>query len=141
VLLYCARSFQDPEPGLGRFARVLTALAGALPGLVRAADVMVLYPSRQLPTVSSSPLIGHYQAQPPSRRPAPNALIRTTAGGLAMLVGLLMFAHAAGSMLLSDIMASGIWADADPYLIAAMLLVLAGAMTKSALVPTHFWLP
>ena len=141
VLLYCARYFQDTEPGLGRFAGVLTAFAGAMIGLVLADDVMVLYTFWELTTVFSYLLIGHYQDKQSSRRAAMNALISTTAGGLAMLVGLLMFAHAAGSMLLSDIMASGIWADADPYLIVAMLLVLAGAMTKSALVPTHFWLP
>ena len=141
VLLYCARYFQDTEPGLGRFAGVLTAFAGAMIGLVLADDVMVLYTFWELTTVFSYLLIGHYQDKQSSRRAAMNALISTTAGGLAMLVGLLMFAHAAESMLLSEIMASGIWADAGPYLIVAMLLVLAGALSKSALVPTHFWLP
>src|SRR5690625_6072222 len=94
-------------------------------GLVLADDVMVLYTFWELTTVFSYLLIGHYQDKQSSRRAAMNALISTTAGGLAMLVGLLMFAHAAGSMLLSDIMASGIWADADPYLLVALLLVLA----------------
>ena len=33
VLLYCARYFKDTEPGLGRFAGLLTAFAGAMVGL------------------------------------------------------------------------------------------------------------
>ena len=141
VLLYCARYFKDTEPGLGRFAGVLTAFAGAMVGLVLADDVMVLYTFWELTTVFSYLLIGHYQDKQSSRRAAMNALISTTAGGLAMLVGLLMFARAAGTLRLSGIMASDIWADAGPFLIVAMLLVLAGALSKSALVPTHFWLP
>src|SRR5690625_87226 len=89
VLLYCARYFQDTEPGLGRFAGVLTAFAGAMIGLVLADDVMVLYTFWELTTVFSYLLIGHYQDKQSSRRAAMNALISTTAGGLAMLVGLL----------------------------------------------------
>ena len=141
VLLYCARYFQDTEPGLGRFAGVLTAFAGAMIGLVLADDVMVLYTFWELTTVFSYLLIGHYQDKQSSRRAAMNALISTTAGGLAMLVGLLMIGAQAGSLNLSDILASSMWADAGPYLVVAVLLILAGAMSKSALIPTHFWLP
>ena len=141
VLLYCARYFKDTEPGLGRFAGVLTAFAGAMVGLVLSDDVMVLYTFWELTTVFSYLLVGHYQEKQASRRAAMNALISTTAGGLAMLVGLLMLAGEADSLRLSDIVASPMWADAGPFLIVAVLLILAGATTKSALIPTHFWLP
>nr|WP_316249226.1 proton-conducting transporter membrane subunit [Brachybacterium sp. Z12] len=80
VLLYCARYFQDTEPGLGRFAGVLTAFAGAMVGLVLADDVMVIYTFWELTTVFSYLLIGHYQDKQASRRAALNALISTTAG-------------------------------------------------------------
>ncbi|MGP9539611.1 Na+/H+ antiporter subunit A [Brachybacterium sp. AOP43-C2-M15] len=141
VLVYCARYFKDTEPGLGRFAGVLTAFAGAMLGLVLADDVMVLYTFWELTTVFSYLLIGHYQDKQASRRAALNALISTTVGGLAMLVGLLMVAAPAGSMRLSVIVADPMWEQAGPYLITAMVLILAGATSKSALVPTHFWLP
>ncbi|MEE1618067.1 Na+/H+ antiporter subunit A [Brachybacterium sp. J153] len=141
VLLYCARYFSDTEPGLGRFAGVLTAFAGAMLGLVLADDAMVLFTFWELTTVFSYLLIGHYQDKQASRRAAMNALVSTTAGGLSMLVGLLMMASSAGSMRLSDIVADPMWAQADPFLITAMLLVLVGALSKSAIVPTHFWLP
>lgn len=141
VLLYCARYFTDTEPGLGRFAGVLTAFAGAMVALVLSDDVMVLYTFWELTTVFSYLLVGHYQEKQASRRAAMNALISTTAGGLAMLVGLLMVAAEAGSLRLSVIVASQMWSEAGPFLIVAVLLILAGATTKSALVPTHFWLP
>ncbi|AXK47246.1 Na+/H+ antiporter subunit A [Brachybacterium saurashtrense] len=141
VLVYCAQYFKDTEPGLGRFAGVLTAFAGAMVGLVLADDVMMLYTFWELTTVFSYLLVGHYQDKQASRRAALNALLSTTAGGLAMLVGLLMVAAPARSLRLSAIVTDPMWQDAGPYLITAVLLILVGATSKSALVPTHFWLP
>lgn len=141
VLAYCARYFTNGEPGLGRFAGLLTAFAGAMVGLVLADDVMMLYTFWELTTVFSYLLIGHYSDKQASRRAAMNALISTTAGGLAMLAGLLMAAVAAGTGRISGILASPMWLEARPMLITAVVLILAGAASKSALVPTHFWLP
>ncbi|MGP9694397.1 Na+/H+ antiporter subunit A [Brachybacterium sp. AOP25-B2-12] len=141
VLAYCARYFKDTEVGLGRFAGVFTAFAGAMTGLVAANDVMVMFTFWELTTIFSYLLIGHYVEKQASRRAAMNALISTTAGGLAMMVGLLMLAHGAGSMRLSTIVASDLWQHPDAFLVTAMVLVIAGAASKSALVPTHFWLP
>lgn len=141
VLAYCGRYFGSAEPGLGRFAGVLTAFAGAMLALVLADDVMVLYTAWELTTVFSYLLIGHYPDKRSARRAAMHALVVTTAGGLAMLVGLLMMAQAAGTGRISVILADDMWASAGPSLLTAMLLVLAGAASKSALVPTHFWLP
>lgn len=141
VLAYCARYFKDTEPGLGRFAGLLTAFAGAMAGLVLAEDVMVLYVFWELTTIFSYLLIGHYADKQASRRAAMNALISTTTGGLAMLLGLLMLGMRAGTMSLGGILADPMWQDGGPYLVTALLLVMAGAASKSALVPSHFWLP
>lgn len=141
VLAYCARYFKDTEPGLGRFAGLLTAFAGAMVGLVLADDVMVLYVFWELTTVFSYLLIGHYADKQASRRAAMNALISTTIGGLAMLVGLLMLGAEAGTLSIGGILADDMWATPGPLVVTALLLVVAGAASKSALVPTHFWLP
>ena len=58
VLLYCARYFKDTEPGLGRFAGILTAFAGAMVGLVLSDDVMVIYTFWELTTIFSYLQIG-----------------------------------------------------------------------------------
>lgn len=141
VLLYCARYFKDTEPGLARFAGVFVAFAGAMLGLVMADDVMFMFVFWELTTIFSYLLIGHYVTKQASRRAAMNALISTTAGGLALMVGLLMIAVAAGTMRISEIVQSQAFAQASPYVGVALVLMVVGAATKSALVPGHFWLP
>jgi multicomponent Na+:H+ antiporter subunit A len=138
VLVYCARYFTPGEEGAGRFAGCLTAFAGSMLGLVLADDLLLLYVFWELTTVFSFLLIGGSGRRLAARRAASQALILTTAGGLAMLIGLIVIGQASGSFLLSEVVA-------DPGSGTAMTvgaaLVLAGAATKSALVPFHFWLP
>jgi len=138
VLVYCARYFEPDDEGTGRFAAVMTVFAGSMLGLVLADDVLVLYVFWELTTIFSFLLIGGSGAKLAGRRAASQALLLTTAGGLAMLVGLLMISSASGSRLLSEIVADP---GSGPVLVAGTMLVLAGAVTKSAMVPFHFWLP
>ncbi|MFP5348051.1 MAG: Na+/H+ antiporter subunit A [Actinomycetes bacterium] len=138
VLGYCAQYFEDDEPALGRFAASLTAFAGAMLGLVTSDDMLVLYVFWELTTVLSYLLIGHDAEKRASRAAATQALVVTTAGGLAMLVGIVLLGQAVGSYQLSDVLAA---APRGPLVTTAVVLVLLGAVTKSALVPFHFWLP
>jgi multicomponent Na+:H+ antiporter subunit A len=138
VLLYCSRYVEPDDPGTGRFAGQLTAFAGAMLGLVLADDVFLLYVFWELTTVFSWLLIGGSGRELPGRRAAGQALILTTAGGLAMLTGLIMLTRAAGSTLLSEMVADP---GTGALVVGGVLLVLAGALTKSAMVPFHFWLP
>ena len=138
VLVYCSRYFDDDEPGLGRFAGCFVAFAGVMYGLVVADDMLVLYLFWELTTIFSYLLIGHLIGQRASRAAAMQALVVTTAGGLAMLVGIVLLGQLIGSYRLSDLLA------ADPkggLATAGILLMLVGAIAKSALIPLHFWLP
>ncbi|SFK90468.1 Na+/H+ antiporter subunit A [Geodermatophilus ruber] len=138
VLVYCARYFAPGDEGIGRFAGNLTAFAGAMLGLVLADDLLLLYVFWELTTVFSFLLIGGAGTRVAARRAASQALVLTTAGGLAMLVGLIMIGETSGSYLLSEVVADP---GSGPLLVAGTVLVLIGAITKSALVPFHFWLP
>ncbi|WP_100500892.1 Na+/H+ antiporter subunit A, partial [Geodermatophilus chilensis] len=138
VLVYCARYFAPGEEGTGRFAGCLTAFAGSMLGLVLADDLFLLYVFWELTTVFSFLLIGGSGRRLAARRAASQALVLTTAGGLAMLVGLILIGQASGSFLLSEVVADP---GSGPAVTAGAALVLAGAVTKSALVPFHFWLP
>lgn len=140
VLVYCVSYFHDDEPGLGRFAAVLTAFAGAMYGLVVADDVYLLFTFWELTSVLSYLLIGHYSDRRASRGAALQALLVTTLGGLAMLVGLVLLQDASGQSTLSGLVASPPPLT-DPRVITGVALVLAGAVTKSAIWPFHFWLP
>ncbi|WP_181720751.1 Na+/H+ antiporter subunit A [Nocardia gipuzkoensis] len=140
VLVYCARYFESDQARLGVFAAELVAFAGAMFGLVTSDNMVLLYVFWEATTVLSFLLIGHNAEQAASRRSAIQALLVTGAGGLAMLAGIVVLGTANGSYLLSDLLAanqppSGIAVD------VAVALLLVGALTKSAVVPLHFWLP
>jgi multicomponent Na+:H+ antiporter subunit A len=138
VLLYCARYFTDAEEGLGRFAAVLLGFAGAMYGLVVADDVYLLFIFWEATSVLSYLLIGHYAGRKASRGAALQALLVTTFGGLVMLVGLVLLSVHAGTSRLSEIVSL---APSGPLVTTAIMLILVGAMSKSAIVPFHFWLP
>ncbi|SFO11364.1 multisubunit sodium/proton antiporter, MrpA subunit (TC 2.A.63.1)/multisubunit sodium/proton antiporter, MrpB subunit (TC 2.A.63.1) [Geodermatophilus obscurus] len=138
VLVYCARYFAPGDEGTGRFAGCLTAFTGSMLGLVLADDLLLLYVFWELTTVFSFLLIGGSGRRLAARRAASQALVLTTAGGLAMLVGLILVGQASGSFLLSEVVADP---GSGPPVVWGTVLVLVGAVTKSALVPFHFWLP
>jgi len=138
VLLYCVRYFGDDEPNLGRFAGVLLAFTGAMYGLVIADDVYALFVFWEATSVLSYLLIGHRTSSKASRGAALQALLVTTFGGLAMLVGLVLLAVDTGTSSLSGIVAA---APTGTLVTVAVMLVLVGALSKSAIFPFHFWLP
>ncbi|QTE29340.1 Na+/H+ antiporter subunit A [Pengzhenrongella sicca] len=138
VLVYSAAYFSATAGGLGRFGGVLVAFAGAMLGLVVADNLLLLYVFWELTTVLSYLLIGHYADRKASRRAAMQAIIITTAGGLAMLVGFILIGAAAGTYQLSAVIADP---PGGTAVSVAVVLVLLGAATKSALIPVHFWLP
>ncbi|MCL2454118.1 MAG: Na+/H+ antiporter subunit A [Micrococcales bacterium] len=139
VLAYCASYFSKDAQGLGRFGAVFVAFAGAMLGLVTADDLIALFVFWELTTVTSYLLIGHYSDRKTSRRAAMEAIVVTTAGGLAMLVGLVLLGVEAGTWRLSELIANP--PEASTLVVTAVVLVLVGALTKSALIPFHFWLP
>jgi multicomponent Na+:H+ antiporter subunit A len=138
VFLYCARYFGTDQLGLGRFAGVLTAFAGAMLGLVLADDLLLLYVFWELTSVTSWQLIGFDDTSPASRRAAQQALLVTTLGGLVMLVGLLLLTSAAGTTSVTELLADP---PSGTSVQVGLVLVLVGAFTKSAQVPFHPWLP
>lgn len=145
VLVYCTRYFSAGDPKIGSFGAVLLAFAAAMFGLVITDDLLILYIFWEITSVLSFLLIGNAGHRIFARRSALTALIVTTFGGLAMLVGLLMLGEASGTYRISDIVTSAPELLSGPYSGAfmgwAIALVLIGALSKSAQVPFHFWLP
>src|SRR6478672_5386729 len=100
--------------------------------------LFLLFVFWELTSVLSYLLIGHYQGRRASRGAALQALITTTLGGLVMLVGLVLLAQQAGSASIPVIIAT---APEGALTTTAIILVLVGALSKSAILPFHFWLP
>src|SRR5690606_2280007 len=114
-----------------------TAAARVL-GVVLADDLLLVSVLWRLPAVFSFLLVGHDPTRRTSRQAAVQALIVTTVGGLAMLVGALALAHEAGTMRITEILAAP---PEGTLVTVSVLLLLVGAISKSALFPFHFWLP
>lgn len=143
ILFYCAAYFrpvgsQTDDPRLPSFAAKMVGFAGAMFGLMVADNALVLYVFWEMTTVLSFLLVGHYAERAVNRRAATQALLVTTAGGLAMLVGIICLGNAAGTYLLSELVAHP---PTGTAVTAGVLLILVGALSKSAIVPLHFWLP
>lgn len=138
VMLYCRWYFAGKREGLGQFSAVLLAFAGAMYGLVLTDDIVVLVMLWEITSVLSYLLIGYYHARGVSRRAALQALLVTTLGGLVMLIGVVLFVVEAGTTSISTILAE---APTGPVVNAALVLLLVGALSKSAIFPFHFWLP
>ncbi|SDJ71797.1 Na+/H+ antiporter subunit A [Nonomuraea jiangxiensis] len=135
VLCYSARYFPAGEAGLGRYGGAMVAFAGSMLGLVTADDLLLLYMFWELTTVFSYLLIGYDPDSRTSRQAALKALSVTTSGGLAMLAGFVLIGQGAGTYRISEIVAD------PPRSPAAVALVLAGALAKSAIFPFSTWLP
>ncbi|MFX4272205.1 Na+/H+ antiporter subunit A [Propionibacteriaceae bacterium Y1685] len=142
LVLFHSRWYFAHDTPRPRCAGVMTAFAGTMFGLVTADNFVLFYVFWELTTVFSYLLIGHNPGRSANRLAALNALIVTTFGGLAMLIGILVLGAGAGTYTISELLASGV--DVDQWSVTttvAVLLIIVGALTKSAMVPFHFWLP
>ncbi|MGO2745906.1 proton-conducting transporter transmembrane domain-containing protein, partial [Microbacterium sp.] len=138
VLLYCRWYFYDDTTDVGQFAGVLLGFAGAMYGLVLTDDIVMLVMFWEVTSILSYLLIGHYRRRAASRRAALQALLVTTLGGLVMFVGVVLLSVDAGTTSIAEILEI---APTGPVVDAAIVMLLVGALSKSAIFPFHFWLP
>jgi multicomponent Na+:H+ antiporter subunit A len=140
VLFYCWGYFDSNPRRLAVFGSQMAAFAMAMFGLVTSDNLLLMYIFWEITSVLSFLLVGYYGERASSRRSASQALMVTTLGGLSMLVGIILFGRQTGVWSLSGI-ATFTEVQTTPYITAAIVLILAGALTKSAIAPGHFWLP
>ncbi len=140
VTFYTGFYFED-DGDAARFLVLLLAFTGSMLALVLAGNVLTLFIAWELTSITSFLLIGFYGADDDARRGALQALMVTGAGGLALLVGLLVMGSAAETLELAELLASGDLLRSHPWYGGFVILILLGAFSKSAQFPLHFWLP
>ena len=140
VVIYAA-TYIDRDAARGQFFTFLLLFMGAMLGLVLADDLIALFVFWELTSVTSFVLIGFQHNETVARNAARQALLVTGGGGLAMLAGLVLLSGVSGESTLSGLTTPGVLTATDPLVVAAFLLVALGALTKSAQMPFHFWLP
>ncbi|MEZ5626550.1 MAG: hydrogen gas-evolving membrane-bound hydrogenase subunit E [Rhodocyclaceae bacterium] len=138
IVLYAGAYLSDHHH-LGRFYAYLLGFMAAMLGLVLADDLIAMFLFWELTSITSFLLISFKHEQAESRRSALQALLITGGGGLALLAGLILLAHAGGSWQFSTLSTEAV--ASHPLYPAILTLVLIGAFTKSAQLPFHLWLP
>lgn len=140
VVLY-ARYYMSPKDPIPRFFAFFLAFMGSMLGLVVSGNIIQLVIFWELTSITSFLLIGYWFHLAQARDGARMALTVTGLGGLGLLVGMLIIGHIVGSYDLDVVLGSGDVIRDHPLYLPALLLVLLGALTKSAQFPFHFWLP
>jgi NADH:ubiquinone oxidoreductase subunit 5 (subunit L)/multisubunit Na+/H+ antiporter MnhA subunit len=123
------------------FWSALLAFMGAMIGLALADSLILLFVFWEVTTITSFLLIGMHYDEEGSRQGAVQSFLVTGAGGLALLAGIALIGGRAGTFDLSALAAQKETILADPVHRIGLVLMLLGALTKSAQFPFHFWLP
>ncbi len=140
VVLY-ARYYMSPADPVSRFFSLLLAFMGAMLGIVLSGNLVQLIFFWELTSLFSFLLIGYWHHNANARDGARMALTVTATGGLGLLGGVLLLGRITGSYDLDVVLASAEQIRSHELYLPALLLVLLGALTKSAQFPFHFWLP
>ncbi|PSO26503.1 monovalent cation/H+ antiporter subunit A [Bradyrhizobium sp. MOS002] len=140
VVLY-ARYYMSPSDPVPRFFSLLLAFMGAMLGIVLSGNLLQLVFFWELTSLFSFLLISYWHHNAAARDGARMALVITSTGGLCLFAGVLLIGHIVGSYDLEQVLASGNAIRSHALYVPALVLILLGALTKSAQFPFHFWLP
>ena len=135
-------AYMRGDARFGWYFAVHSLFAAAMLTLVLADNFLLLYVAWELVGICSYLLIGFWHERPAAREAAKKAFIVTRIGDVGLLVGILLLWREVGSFSMSaafDAASSG--AMSEGITTAAAILLLLGAMGKSAQVPFHVWLP
>jgi len=140
VLLYSAGYFEERRM-YARFSAYTLIFMTAMLGIVTSSNLLMLFVFWEITSLTSYLLIGFNHDKEDARSGARRALITTGGGGLALMAGSVLIGLIGGSFEMSDLLSQRETIQSHALYIPALLLVFAGAFTKSAQYPFHFWLP
>jgi len=141
IIVIYTQGYMHGHPQLGRFYLYLLAFMASMVGLVLADNLILLFIFWELTSITSYLLIGFNHESKEARWKALQALLVTGLGAMAMLAGFILLAQVTDTWKISEINNLGDLVRSSPLYTGIVILVLAGAFTKSAQVPFHFWLP
>ncbi|MGE8493219.1 MULTISPECIES: monovalent cation/H+ antiporter subunit A [Comamonas] len=140
VVLY-ARYYMSQADPVPRFFSFFLAFMGSMMGVVLSGNLIQLVFFWELTSLFSFLLIGYWHHRKDARMGARMALTVTGTGGLCLLGGVLLLGHIVGSYELDNVLAAGDQIRNHELYRVTLVLILLGALTKSAQFPFHFWLP
>jgi len=141
LVMVFAGKYMQPYALRNRFFFYILLFEFAMLALVLSGNLFTLFIFWELTSVTSFLLIGFSHEKPEARSAALQGLLITVSGGLAMMAGFIMLGQVVGSLEIAQLLKSGSVVQNHPHYLWILLLILAGAFTKSAQFPFHFWLP
>lgn len=138
-----ASAYMWEDPDYARFFACMNLFVGAMLTLVMADNLLLLYFGWEGVGLCSYLLIGFWYKDPANGYAARKAFIVTRVGDTAMAIALFMLFQYTGTLQIPGILESSthIWSAGDPVITCIALLLLGGAVGKSAQLPLQTWLP
>lgn len=135
--------FMEKDPSYARYFAYLNMFVAAMLVLVMADNLLLLYLGWEGVGVCSYLLVGFWYQHNANGQAARKAFIITRIGDTAMALGLLLLFTELGTLDIQAMVgaANQTWQIGDRIPLIACLLIICGAVGKSAQLPLHTWLP
>jgi NADH-quinone oxidoreductase subunit L len=142
IHLYSIEFMYDDE-GFNRFFAYMNLFIGSMLILVLADNLLLLYLGWEGVGLCSYLLIGFWYKDQANVDAANKAFIITRIGDTSMIIGLFLLATSFRTLNINDIMqqAPMKWPEGSTIATVAAVLLLGGALGKSAQLPLQTWLP
>ncbi|MEH6582694.1 MAG: NADH-quinone oxidoreductase subunit L [Halioglobus sp.] len=135
--------FMAEDESFSRYFAYMNLFVAAMLILVMADNLLLLYLGWEGVGVCSYLLVGFWYRDPANGKAARKAFVVTRVGDTAMALGLCLLFTELGTLDIQPLMAAANsnWQTGDTLPMIATLLLLGGAVGKSAQLPLHTWLP
>lgn len=142
IHLYSVEFMKDDD-GFARFFAYMNLFVGSMLILVLADNLLLLYLGWEGVGLCSYLLIGFWYREPENGYAARKAFIVTRIGDTAMILGLFLLYISFGTLNISELMTQLPlkWDTGSPLAVISAVLLLCGALGKSAQLPLQTWLP
>src|SRR6266481_8260374 len=142
IHIYSAE-FMIEDEGYSRYFAYMNLFVASMTTLLLANNLLLLFLGWEGVGLCSYLLIGFWYRDVANGRAARKAFIVTRVGDTAMSLGLFLLFTRLGTLQIQDLMqrASEQWQSGSAYAVIAALLLLGGAVGKSAQLPLQVWLP
>lgn len=135
--------FMIDDPSYSRFFSYMNLFVASMLMLVLADNLVLLYLGWEGVGLCSYLLIGFWYEKPANGYAARKAFVTTRVGDTSMAIGLFLLFAQLGTLNIQDLLhaAETQWAVGSGIAVAVSLLLLGGAVGKSAQLPLQTWLP
>ncbi|MCF8303126.1 MAG: NADH-quinone oxidoreductase subunit L [Bacteroidales bacterium] len=135
--------FMVEEEGYARFFSYMNLFVGSMLLLVMAGNLVFLYLGWEAVGLCSYLLIGFWYKNPDNGYAARKAFIVTRIGDTLMAIGLFLLFDQFGTLQIQEILTRfpAEVAEGSPFAVATAIMLLGGAVGKSAQLPLQVWLP